>query len=267
MTFDWFTFVAQLFNFFLLILLLRRFLYRPVLKIMDERQERIKAQIEEAKKREEHAAQTLNHYQAEQGRWLSERETQLAQVQADVQTTKQALLKEVRTEVEGQRKQWQDALAKEKEDFLHSLEKRATREVFESMRSALRNLADVELQEQIIRVFIRRLSQLSDADQAAMRTALLHTRNQVQVTTSFGLTLEQKSELELALKAALRQPVSMQVKRNSELICGLEMSIYDQKAAWSIASYLEALQATTSRQLTKLVPEAKVQVERYDQAF
>ncbi len=260
MTFDWFTFVAQLFNFFLLILLLRRFLYRPVLKIMDERQERIKAQVEEAQQREEHAAQTLTQYQEEKSRLLSERDSQLAQIQADVQIAKQELLKEARAEVDAQRKQWQEALAKEKEDFLSALEKRATKEVFESMRTALSHLADAELQEQVIRVFIGRLSQLSKGNQEAMRAALLHTKNQVQVVTSFGLTLEQKNELELALKAALGQSVNLQVQQNSELICGLELSIYDQKLAWSIANYLETLQATTSRQLTRVSPEAKVQV-------
>ena len=37
MAFDWFAFSAQLLNFVLLLVLLRVFLYRPVLSIMDQR--------------------------------------------------------------------------------------------------------------------------------------------------------------------------------------------------------------------------------------
>jgi len=38
MLFDWFTFAAQLLNFIILVWLLKRFLYRPVLKAIDDRE-------------------------------------------------------------------------------------------------------------------------------------------------------------------------------------------------------------------------------------
>ena len=48
MLIDWFTFIAQVVNFLILMLLLKRFLYRPILSAIDAREQRIVAQIADA---------------------------------------------------------------------------------------------------------------------------------------------------------------------------------------------------------------------------
>ena len=55
MLIDGFTVVAQIINFLILLFLLRRFLYGPIIKIMEERQAKIAAQLAEAKQLKETA--------------------------------------------------------------------------------------------------------------------------------------------------------------------------------------------------------------------
>ena len=50
--------VAQLINFFLLLVLLRVFLYKPILEMLDRRAHRIREGLEAAEKSKEHAAET-----------------------------------------------------------------------------------------------------------------------------------------------------------------------------------------------------------------
>ena len=45
MLIDWFTVAAQAVNFLILVWLLKRFLYKPVLAAVDEREKRITAQL------------------------------------------------------------------------------------------------------------------------------------------------------------------------------------------------------------------------------
>ncbi len=45
MLINWFTVVAQIINFLILVWLLKRFLYKPVLKAIDEREKKIAAQL------------------------------------------------------------------------------------------------------------------------------------------------------------------------------------------------------------------------------
>ena len=48
MLIDWFTVGAQALNFIILVGLMRRFLYKPVLKAIDEREKRIAAELADA---------------------------------------------------------------------------------------------------------------------------------------------------------------------------------------------------------------------------
>ena len=48
MLIDWFTVIAQVINFLILVWLLKRFLYRPILNAIDAREKRIAAKIADA---------------------------------------------------------------------------------------------------------------------------------------------------------------------------------------------------------------------------
>jgi F-type H+-transporting ATPase subunit b len=57
MLIDWFTVVAQIINFLILVYLLKRFLYKPILNAIDEREKRIASQLEDAAKQKAEANQ------------------------------------------------------------------------------------------------------------------------------------------------------------------------------------------------------------------
>jgi F-type H+-transporting ATPase subunit b len=250
MSFDWFTFAAQMVNFLLLIYLLRRFLYGPIISYMDERQANINAQIEDAKTREQNAEQTLGSVQGEKNRLLAERESLLAQARAEAETAKQALLKEARAQVDVQRQQWQTALAKEKEAFIEAMQKRATTELYKSMRRVLADLADAPLEQHIIKVFIKRLSTLAVAEQEAMQRALARNKHQAQLVTAFPLTAAQKLELEQALSQVLGQDMNLQLEQHEDLVCGIELNVFDQRLAWTLVSYLDSLEKEMNHQFS-----------------
>lgn len=250
MTFDWFIFAAQLFNFMLLIYLLRRFLYGPIMNYMDERQAAINAQLEEAKTHEENAEQTLTEYEEQKDRLQAERQSLITQAQAEAETLKQVLLKEARADVDKQREQWQEALAKEKDSFLEGLQKRATKAFFTAMHQALNDLADAELEQHIIKVFNKQLSQLTPIDQEALERAFVHTNHHARLVTAFPLELSQIHEIKQAIKTNLGQDVDLVLEQNSELGCGLELCVFDQKLTWTLLSYLDSLEKEMGQQLS-----------------
>ena len=65
MTFDWFTFIAQLINFALLLVLLRVFLYRPVLDVMEQREKQLTDLWQAAEAARGDAATALKKLEAE----------------------------------------------------------------------------------------------------------------------------------------------------------------------------------------------------------
>ena len=64
MLIDWFTVAAQAVNFLILVWLLKRFLYKPVLAAIDEREKRIETQLQDAEKKKTEALQEQTDFPA-----------------------------------------------------------------------------------------------------------------------------------------------------------------------------------------------------------
>ncbi|MEN4041216.1 MAG: hypothetical protein ROW39_02640, partial [Anaerolineaceae bacterium] len=72
---DLFTVFAQIVNFLVLILLLKRFLYKPVLKAIAAREERIANTVKEADQAKADAQQQIEAYRQKNEAWEAERAT------------------------------------------------------------------------------------------------------------------------------------------------------------------------------------------------
>ena len=62
MQIDYFTTLAQMVNFLILVLLLKHFLYAPVLKLMDERERVITSRLEEVEEKKRAAEEEAEAY-------------------------------------------------------------------------------------------------------------------------------------------------------------------------------------------------------------
>src|SRR5689334_11847594 len=63
MLIDWFTVGAQALNFIILVWLMRRFLYKPVLKAIDAREKKIAAELADAAAKEAEAQKQRDEFQ------------------------------------------------------------------------------------------------------------------------------------------------------------------------------------------------------------
>ena len=63
MLIDWFTIGAQVVNFLILVWLLKRFLYRPILHAIDSREKRIAAELTDAAAKQTEAQKERNEFQ------------------------------------------------------------------------------------------------------------------------------------------------------------------------------------------------------------
>jgi F0F1-type ATP synthase, subunit b len=74
---DWVTVIAQTANFLVLVYLLKRFLYSPVLEAMDQREQRVKDRLEHAQQRENDAEQQAQAHEEAIEELKADREAQM----------------------------------------------------------------------------------------------------------------------------------------------------------------------------------------------
>lgn len=118
---NWGLLLAQLINVGLLIWLLSRYLYRPVLNILNERTQRIQESLQDADKIKEQLARAKQDYDAELARARQEAAGILAQAQDRAKSQEQEIVAQARVEAERIRNESREQAQQERERLLRDL--------------------------------------------------------------------------------------------------------------------------------------------------
>lgn len=241
MEIDVFTLVAQVVNFLVLVLLLKRFLYGPLVRTMDQREERIATELEEAARKEEEAQREARQCHAEKVELEDSRGEMLSRAQEEAVALKRELVTEARREVEESKARWNQAVREEKQAFLDNLRQRAGAEVYAISRQVITDLANVELERHIIDTFIERLRGLDEHECAEIAAASRRARSGAVITTSFPIDRMVRDRLRAVVKERIGPGIELGFDESADLICGIELKAGGKKAAWSLQNYLETL--------------------------
>ena len=235
MQIDWLTVTAQILNFLVLIWLLKRFLYRRVLDALAHREQRIRNQFTQAEHREAEATRMTQHYETLRTQLEQVRTEQLAQARRDADDIREQLREKARSEVTAQRERWLADFDHEREQIIAQTRHQIARQVAQATRQALVDLADVELEQQAVRVLLRRLHALDDDERNEL--AALMGDEPLTVSTSFDLSTALRDELTAAIRQLLNSE-SIQFIRSDDDGFGLALSVGGRTLGWSVAEYL-----------------------------
>jgi F-type H+-transporting ATPase subunit b len=118
---NWALLIAQLFNVILLVWLLTRFLYRPVLNMLNERTRRIQESLQESEKVKEQLANARRDYDAELAKARQEAAGILAQAQDRAKVQEQEIIAQARVEADRIRVDAREQAEREREQLLRDL--------------------------------------------------------------------------------------------------------------------------------------------------
>jgi F-type H+-transporting ATPase subunit b len=242
MLIDWFTVGAQVVNFLILVWLLKRFLYRPILDAIDAREQRIAAELADADATRAEARQERETFQLKNQAFDEQRAALFAQATEAAQAERQRLLDEARQAADALRVKRQDALRQEADQLNQALLRRTQREVFAIARKTLTDLAGASLEERLVDVFIERLETMDTQAHAVLTEALKTTSEAVRVRSACELPPAQRAAIQAALNSAFETEVPVQFDAGPDLVGGIELTVNGQRIGWSIADYLRSLE-------------------------
>ena len=242
MLIDWFTVGAQVINFLVLVWLLKRFLYRPILDAIDAREQRISAELADADAKRAEAKQERETFQRKNQVFDEQRAALLAQATDAAKSERQRLLDEARQAADALRDKRQEALRQEADQLNQALRRRTQQEVFAIARKTLTDLAGASLEARLVEVFIERLGAMDGDARAEFVEALKTTFDPVRVRSAFELPPAQRVLIQAALNGAFETEVSVQFDAGPDLVGGIELTANGQRIGWSIADYLKSLE-------------------------
>ncbi len=258
MPIDWFTVVAQAINFLILVWLLKRFLYKPILHAIDEREKGIASQLAEAEAKQAEAQKERDDFQHKNEAFDQARAALLKNAEDEAKAERQKLLDGARKDADALRAKRQEALRDEQRNLGQEITRWTQKEVFAVARKTLADLATTSLEERMVDVFVHRLSALTGAAKEELAAALKASTQPGRVRSAFDLPPAQRKAIESAVSESFGPEAHVQFETVPELVSGIELSTGGQKVAWSVADYLATLEKSVGELLQKDTrPESK----------
>lgn len=262
MPIDWFTVSAQALNFLILVWLMKRFLYQPILDAIDAREKRIATELADADAKKAQARQQRDEFEQKNLMFDQQRAALLSQAVTDAQSERQRLIDAAQTAVNTLRAQRMDLLRNEAQNLKQDIRRRTQQEVFAIARKVLADLASASLEERIAEVFIRHLRGQDTEGRARLAEAFKATSEPALLRSAFDLPETQRETIQQAINetfsATPSKTICLRFETSPELVSGIELSANGQKVAWSISDYLNALEKAVD-ELVKTDGQPKTQ--------
>lgn len=258
MLIDWFTVGAQTLNFLILVWLLKRFLYKPILDAIDAREEDIAKKLADAEAKETEAQKERDEFTSKNEAFDKQRAALLAQATTAANTERRRLLDEARQAAVALLAKRQEALRSEQQSLNDEIGRRTRQEVFAIARKTLTDLANATLEDQMSAVFAHRLRELDEKEKAALIEIVRASSAPAVVRSAFNLPPQQKTAIQQTLNDLCSGEVEVNFETVPDLISGIELSANGRKVAWSIADYLDSLEKSIAELLQEQTePQAK----------
>lgn len=242
MLIDWFTVGAQVLNFLILVWLMKRFLYKPILNAIDEREKRIAKELADADATQTEATKERDEFLRKNEEFEQQRAKLLDKATDEAKFERERLLGEARQAADAMSAKRQESLANEARNQNQAIARRVQDEVFAIARKALTDLATTDLEERMAEIFTRRLRELNGEPKHLFAEALKTATEPALIRSAFDLPTDQRAAIQTSLNETFSAEVPIRFETAPDLVSGIELSANGQKVAWSISGYLSSLE-------------------------
>jgi F-type H+-transporting ATPase subunit b len=248
MLINWFTVVAQIVNFLILVWLLKRFLYGRILSAIRERENKIAGRLAEAETTQKAAADQLACYQAKLNEFEQHHESMLAEATQSADKQRTEMIEKAREHVQSLETKWREDLEREQNTFLADLRHRAAEEVLTVVRRAVADLACMDVEQCTVKVFLEKIRALDGGIWKSLGTGNLSVR------TAVDLPADTRTEIQQVLEERLQAPVRLQFEQAPALGLGVELRANGRRIGWNFENYLEGMEEDLRKALEQTSP-------------
>ena len=240
MQFDWTTFILEILNFLVLVWILQRLFYRPILTLLDARQQRIQEEISHAELVNREGEELHRQYALRLQEWEQERENLRSNFDRElVQQRNAALesLKQTLADEEIKLRARNQVLIKANEA---SLRRNAADAAYRQLAVMLERLASVQLTHAIAAILLEDLAALSPVEQAALYKAAQSpvAGSPFEILSAHSLDDSMRLALSQSLSLASGQNLQFAFKEQPELLAGLQVVVGECQLDANLAAEL-----------------------------
>ena len=225
MELSWSTFVLEIFNFLVLVWILKRFLYKPVLDVIRRRRAGIEKTLADAEVLHADAEKLREQYEGRLTDWDQERRQAREALLRELEGERAVKMTELQSSLELERETAQVAEARRQADAVRKIEETALMQGARFATSLLEQASGPDTEARLVELVAAELTQLPAERIAALRNSYGKTLEAIVVVSAFELPDAQRERLKQALATVTSPNIPLRFEQNSELLAGVRIII------------------------------------------
>ncbi len=227
MEFHWSTFILEIINFLILVWILKYFLYKPVLKIIEQRKAGIQNDLDEAQSLRDESQLLEQQYESRQQEWQQEKQLSRKKLHEEIALERERLIKDLNCSLEQERQKSQVLEERQLNDTVKIAQQQVLNNGARFTAMLLSRLADSELgtvlESRLFTLLLENLASLPEERLEMLRTAVVEKDQTVKIISSNELNPEDRKKLEDALYRVIATRLTYEYQQDPKLLAGLRI--------------------------------------------
>lgn len=221
MDFDLTTFILEAINFLVLVWLLTRFFYRPVLRVIEERRTQSMQILEDAATQRAEAGALKESYDHRLAAWEQEKQAARAECEREFAQTREQRMAELAAEIAQERSRCAVVDARAREEQRLAMESRAAAIAGRFAAQLLDRVADPALENRLVDLSLAELEDVQSTTAQRMQAALADTTARVRVISAWPLDVTRRRAFAAALSRLAGRELMPEFGEDADLRAGV----------------------------------------------
>ncbi|MDR1477298.1 MAG: hypothetical protein LBI17_04195 [Rickettsiales bacterium] len=220
---NWTTVFFQIVNFLVVMWILRRYLFIPVMSAMDRRERAVRARLLDADKLKKEAGDERRALESELLGLEGKRAEILADAHAKAEVEQGVLMRSFNVAMQERRDGEAKQMERERAELRKSVDKVAAKALVGAVDSALKELAGSTLQSAMMEKLARRVRR-GDFDGASDLRKYYRAAGLILVNASFRMAARERRAVRSALERLVGSAVRLKFGVDERISCGVEIA-------------------------------------------
>jgi F-type H+-transporting ATPase subunit b len=222
---NWSTFLLEILNFLVLVWILKRFLYQPVLDVIARRRAAIENKLAEAEQLHTDADALKDQYENRLSSWQQERQQEMDKLRHEIEASRLQQLGDLKQELAQEEEKMRVAGSRKEKQLLREIEQRALHQGAEFASRLLAEAAGPELENRLFDLLLDGLSTMPADQISVLDSNWGESPESILVSSAYALADDKRHLLEDILTRVTGLSVPVHYEQDTELLSGLNIAI------------------------------------------
>jgi len=228
---NWSTFILEIINFLVLVWILKRFLYKPVMDMIARRQASIDKTLADAKQLHDDAENLQQQYEGRLAAWDQERKQAREKLAEELHADRARKLDELKATLEQERERASVADQRRLADAHQEMEDTALAHGAQLASQLLKQAAGPEVESRLIDLAIDELSKLNKERLDTLRSSHGQISDGIVISSAYSMPADQQHKLQHALNSVLGKDTPLRFEQDGTLLAGVCINV----GAWQLS--------------------------------